>query len=247
MKKLLLLTIFLLLIMSCGNNKKPDHSLERIIHKGYIVFGYQDKTAPFIFTRNGKETGFLREFIELLERNLLIKIHYKKIPDNTFPIEELNSGNVDFIIGPDIYRDYDNLFISSDVLFNMELAILKKYGTHKDMSLYVDSIISDRSVLSENFKIYTPEKFMSFFNSKKSESILTDSARAQWIAQEYPHKYFTENHNDTTVNYRIFLRSGEYKLLEKIDSALSNTVSHSRIKKSSTIWFGVDRLPLKLF
>jgi len=247
MKKIFFLLLLFFLFFSCSNNTKIDNSLERVLSRGYIIFGYQENMAPLIFEKDGKLQGLLKDFIEILESDLKIQIKFKVLSSDEFIIDSLKSEKIDFVIKPDFYQNHDESFIKSRPIFSQRIAelLISESKSEKELLCSItDNIHYINDSLAEKILFQSPGKFLS--SQKMYKSIVANNASAQWLSQKYPDKY-TYRVLDRSYDYCIFLRSGDEKLLKKINKSISSSIKDSRIKKSSVRWLGVQKFSSGLF
>ncbi len=235
-----------LIIAACSNKGQRDLSLSRIIKKGTIVCGYKKDTPPLLFKWNSSTRGFLKEFLEIFEKELGIKVILQEVKGQTFLLNALNAGEVDFLVEQNIYTQDHDLFLTSDKVLSLPLSSLHGKGESKATEHFIYAITENKRSLLKEFSAYTPVPSPNPLSIDKRGTLLVNEATSQWFSQEFP-KLFSKKTLSQSFHFSIIVRSGEKRLLEAMELALENTLKNPRMDRLSKKWFGATTTAKKFF
>ncbi len=118
MKKLLALTLAILMIAACfagcGAKTNADSDLAAIKEEGKIIVGITDYAPMDYKDENGEWTGFDAEFARLFAKELGVEVEFFVIADWSKKFIELSDGNIDAV--------WNGMTITNEALLNAKVS-----------------------------------------------------------------------------------------------------------------------------
>jgi len=256
-KKILSLSLVVLLVAGCTPKSTTDNSLKTVMADGKLVIGYTEY-PPMGFTDNGKVTGFDIAIAQEVCDRLGIDAIFQII-DWDSKVMELNNKNIDVIWnGLTITADREKEILFSKPYFNNRIVIMtlsdKTTASIADLAglkIGVELASSGQEALENNaiFSSLGEEvKFTSIseavldLNAGNIDAIVADEIFARYAISKDATKYRVASEVFNSENYGIGFRLSDVALRDKIDETIDTMIADGTAADISILWFGEDLL-----
>lgn len=226
-----------------------------ITGKKTLVFGGNDKFAPYSFTADNEPTGYSVDLIKILAATIDRNITIKLMPWDKC-ISELRSGKINGLIGAPIYEGREEYMDYSAPVTEIEFAIFVEASNH-----YVNSLKSlegtvvalhKESLIFGTLKKYQRIKLIETDSVEDAIQKLNNREVTAVIAEKNVALYYIQHEAENirgiklvgsplkpVYPYAIATKEGSSALLKDINRGLKILEDNGTIGKLKRKWFGL--------
>jgi signal transduction histidine kinase len=238
--------------LATGTQKKTGTPISA---KKPLVFGGNDKFAPYSFSADNYPTGYSVDLVKILSATINKNITIKLMPWHQC-ISELRNGKIDGLIGAPIFEGREAYMDYSTPVTEIEFAIFVEASNH-----YVNSLKSlegtvvalhKESLVAGTLKKYPRIKLSETGSVEEALQKLNNREVTAVIAEKNVALYYIQNEAENIKGiklvgaplrpvypYAIATREGSSTLLTDINRGIKILESNGTIEKLKRKWFGL--------
>lgn len=255
---LLSFMLCLMLILSgCSGSSKKDDSWEYIESKGEFVIGLDDAFPPMGFKdENGEIVGFDIDLAKAVAEKMGVKVKFQPVAWDGV-IMELNNKNIDVIWNGFTITEKrkKSVAFTKPYLENRQIIIVKKGSPIKSKADLAGKRVglqagsSSFNALEKDEETYkkvedrlvefsTNDEVLLDLKNGGIDAAVMDEIVARYYMAKKPDEFEILRENFGSEEYGIGVRKGDTRFLEKLQTALDETIKDGTAEEISKKWFG---------
>ena len=237
----LLFFLFTQLLFSLELTKEE---LSYLKEKKTIKLNVEKDWAPYNFIKNNQETGFINDYLKLIEKKLPVKFEFVKNRTWNEYLKMLENKEIDIISNITITPKREKLFsFTKNSIFTIKMAILSKYDFSeiKDLNYKKVGVIKGYYIVDILKKNYPKINLVTFNNSNELlQAVLNNKVEAS-IDDHVVFKNFLEKYLLTDDIYNNIILNNNFSKPLYMASNKKNEILVKILDKAS-----LSLSPLKL-